>query len=288
VNEEAMQPGIYPDIPEAEYHADPCETPSLSCSVAQALILESAAHAYLRHPKLGGEPFTPTADMDRGTLIHALMLGKGISRIEVVECDDWTKKSHQEIRKAAREAGLVPVTRKQYEDAGTAAIRLTEKLKSKGFLLNGHSEVSLFWRERTRSGVEIECRGRMDHLVEHHGYDLKITNDANPKTLTRGHMTNMGYDIQGAAYTSGLANALPQMRGRTDFTFLFCEPVKPYCVTPVVCSGSLRILGERKWQRAIDSWERCLRLNEWDDYTNSVVYAEARPWELDEYGLSAD
>jgi hypothetical protein len=283
-----MQPGIYPDIDEATYHRDPCLTPSLSCSVAQALILESAAHAYLRHPKLGGQPFKPTAAMDNGTLIHALLLGVGLKRIEIVECDNWTKKSHQEIRDAARDAGLVPVTRRQYDDALIATARIGERLKAKGYELKGHSEVSIFWRETTRDGVEIECRGRMDHLLDHHGYDLKITADANPRTLTRGHLTRMGYDIQGCAYTRGLENALPHLRGRCDFTFLFCEPEPPYCVTPIRCSGSLRELGERKWSRALDTWERCLRRNEWPDYVDGVVYAEAAPWELDEYGLAAD
>jgi hypothetical protein len=280
-----MRPGIYLDIPEEQYHADPCPAPSLSCSVAQSLVLESPAHAYLKHPKLGGEKFIPTAEMDRGTLLHALLLGAGLSRIEVVECNDWKKKDNQEIRDALRDAGQVPVTRRLYDDAVLAAGRLKERLRAKGYEFKGHSEVTLIWNE-TAERDEVICRGRMDHLIEGNAFDLKITDDANPRVIDN-RMTAMGYDIQGIAYTRGLAYALPDLRGRTSFTFLFCEPNPPYAVTPVQCMGSLRELGERKWRAAVSIWNRCLRDERWPDYTDGIHYAEAKPWQLAEYGIDA-
>ena len=47
-------PGIY-EIPATEYHADPCPEPSLSASVARTLIDRSPLHAWMKHPKLGGQ-----------------------------------------------------------------------------------------------------------------------------------------------------------------------------------------------------------------------------------------
>ncbi|WP_242401117.1 hypothetical protein [Acetobacter okinawensis] len=47
-------PGIY-DLPEAQYHADPCPTPSLSNSVARILLDESPMHAHFSHPRLNPE-----------------------------------------------------------------------------------------------------------------------------------------------------------------------------------------------------------------------------------------
>jgi hypothetical protein len=92
----------------------------------------------------------------------------------------------------------------------------------------------------------------------------------------------MGYDIQGAAYTRAFESVDVRVRGRSSFTLLFCEPEPPYCITPVRFAGSMKELGARKWQRGVNAWERCTRTGEWRDYTDSVVFAEAKPWELEE------
>jgi hypothetical protein len=275
-------PGLHFDVPEADYHSDPCEAPSLNVSTAQALVLESAAHAYLRHPRLGGKPFEPSKEMDRGTVIHALLLGSGHGRIRVVECDNWKKPDNQKIRDAHRDAGLVPVTRAQYADAVEAANALREKLTKKGYPLDGHSEVTAVWDERASNGAVVRCRGRFDHLQGSEIIDLKITGDASPRFWTRGQITRMGYDIQGTAYVRALEDFDIRERGRAVFTILACEPEPPFCVTPVRFDGSLRELGSRKWLRAVDRWEWCRRTDSWPDYTSEIVIASARPWELEE------
>jgi hypothetical protein len=286
----AMTPGLYIDISEEQYHADRLDdsTPSLSVSIAQALVLESAAHAYLRHPRLGGQPVVPSTIMDRGTLIHALLLGKG-RELAIVECEDWKKPANRKLRDEHRAAGRLAVTRSLYDDSIEAAKALEAKLRKRGFVFNGSSEVTLVWDETADDGSKVRCRARTDHIVGERIYDLKI-GDANPKRIKRGHLTSMGYDIQGAAYPRALEYALPQLVGRASFTLLFCEPEPPYCVTPVRFGGSLRELGTRKWLRGVNVWEQCLRLNEWPDYIpdDEIMYAEARPFELeDEEGAAA-
>ena len=63
------------NVSESEYRADPLSVPSLSASIAKVLIMESPAHAYDIHPKLGNRARKPSAAMDEGTLIHTLLLG---------------------------------------------------------------------------------------------------------------------------------------------------------------------------------------------------------------------
>jgi hypothetical protein len=278
-----MQPGLYLDISEADYHSDaldPALPPSLSASIAESLVLKSEAHAHMRHPRLGGQPFVPTNDMDRGTLIHALLLGKG-RECAIIECDDWKKPGNRELRDSHRAEGRLAVTRKLYDQSIGAAKELQKRLAAKGYPLSGDSEVTVLWRELAENGNVVHCRARMDHVQDTDIFDLKITGDANPRTITRGHLTRMGYDVQAAAYTRALDNVLCRP-GRSTFTLLFCEPEPPYCITPVRLAGSLRELGNRKWLRSVNTWERCLRTNIWNDYTDGVVFAEARPWELDE------
>lgn len=275
-----MEPGLYPDFPERDYHDDPCETPSLTASVAKSIVLESPAHAYLRHPRLGGERFRPTDAMDRGTLIHALLLGKG-PRIAIIECDDWTKKNDRELRDMYRDVGKLPVSRKVYDAGMLAASELAMKLNVKGYSLTGQSEVTMVWRDQARNGAEVLCRGRVDHVKGAEILDLKITDRAHPKRC-RAQAMDLGYDIQDAAYTRGLGVVRPELLGRVSFTLLFCEPEPPYAVTPVRCAGSARMVGEHKWTRGLNRWERCLREGNWPDYCDGVTVIEAKPWEIEE------
>lgn len=274
--------GLHLDMSETEYHNDPRETPSLSSTIARKLVRESPAHAYLAHPRLGGQKFVPSTDMDRGTLLHKLLLGAG-RELVIIECEAWTKKADKELRDIHREAGKLVVHRKLYDQAIVIARELKPRLAAKGVRLEGHSEVTLLWDETADNGKSVPCRARLDHIDGADIWDLKITGDANPDTLTHGHITSMGYEIQTECYRSGASAVLPHLRGRLNYTLVFCEFEPPYSVTLVRSSGSMRELGARRWRRAVNTWERCCRLNEWDDYTgrSEIVFVEAKPWELD-------
>src|SRR5438132_1009339 len=89
------------DCTQAEYFADPCEQPSLSVSIATELILRSPLHAWQIHPRLGGLRRPTTEAMENGTLIHALLLGKGENRIAVLDVKDFRTNAAKEARDAA-------------------------------------------------------------------------------------------------------------------------------------------------------------------------------------------
>lgn len=269
------------DMSEAEYHSDPCEEPSLSSSAAQTIVLESCAKAWMRHPRLGGEPFKPTPEMTRGTLVHALLLGKG-PVIKVLECDNWKNKRDQELRDMYFDAGKLATTRPLFDSASEAVERMRPRLAARGYPLAGHSEAAIFWREQASNGRWIDCRARLDHWDGEDLFDLKVTDNANPRKLLRGRMTEMGYHIQDHAYNRGIGVVCPELQGRTRMTFLFCEPFPPWEIVPLRCLGSLRELGSRHWLRAVDSWERCTRLDNWPGYTEGVILADAKPYELEE------
>lgn len=271
-------------ISEADYHSENPElfgdVPNLTVSTAKYIVLDSPAHAYLHHPKLGGEPFKATTEMDRGTLLHALLLRKG-RPLAVIPFDDYKSKAARELRDEANAKGQLAVTERLFDSAMKAVRVLGPKLAARGYPLQGQSEVTIRWAETTSDGALVKCRGRLDHVDGHHMLDLKITADANPKRIERSHITSMGYDIQRAGYTRGLERECPEFQGRSDFTLLFCEPEPPYCVTPIVCGGSLRELGDRKWLRAVNRWHNCLSTNHWPEYVDRPYYAEAKPWDIE-------
>lgn len=275
-----LQPGIYPDIAPEHYHSDPCAMPSLSSSIAGILIGQSPKHAWLAHPKLGGKSWAPSATMDRGSLVHTILLGKG-REIVLIEADDFRTKKAKEERDFARANGAIPVLRDDLVAANDAAQWTRAEFERLKIRLDGDSEVTVVWVEHADDGTPVTCRGQLDHFVESRAmiYDLKCTGDGEPQACRR-RFVSMGYHIQRAAYVSAISKALPQLAGRVEFEFLFCEMTDPYPVTPIACGGSMRELGHRQWRRAVNMWAKCLRENHWPSYAESTIYIEAAPYEM--------
>jgi len=106
-----MKPGLFPNIPMADYVADKlCVVPTLNASSAHTLLSQSPFHAFTAHPRLN-----PAAQQDEsnvadiGTVAHEVLLTGSTSRIVVVQAEDWRTKAAQEARKAARENGGVAI-----------------------------------------------------------------------------------------------------------------------------------------------------------------------------------
>lgn len=266
------------NVTEDEYHADPCAVPSLSQSIAHTLIAKSPAHAYIEHPRLGKPTDVvekSTKAVDEGSIIHALLLGKGPS-LDVLKFDNYKTKAAQEIRDAAWEAGRIPVLERRYVELLSAAAALRTNLAGCGIELSGQSEVAIEWNEDGAEGPVL-CRARLDHLLlgsEAVIYDVKKITSADARTRSRSAI-DYGHDIQEAAYRSGVSKVFPKYAGRVDFMDLYMELDPPYAVVPARPSAALRWHGESRWRRAVFLWERCLLENRWPSYTDKVTTTEA-------------
>jgi hypothetical protein len=134
-------------------------------------------------------------------------------------------------------------------------------------------------------GPGVACSGVPDQIIldEARGIaiirDLKTTDNAHPGLLRR-KAVDMGWDIQEAAYREAAMTMWPWTAGRLEFQFVVVEREAPYAVTVVELAGSLRELGETKWNRAVSTWGRCLATNRWPDYSNIPVRIEALPWQI--------
>lgn len=274
---------IRPDVPEADYHAEafvPPETPPmLSASIAKLLLERSPLHAHAAHPRLGGIQGESTSSMDRGTLLHKLLLGRGAA-LEVIEASDFRKKDAREARDAAREAGKLPVLAHELEAAEVAVEQIRRKLDARGVAFDGDPEVTVTWTEHADSGAEVLCRGRIDNLFERSGVivDLKTGGDASPGRCV-ARIYEHGLDVQAAAYLSAIEKEHPEIQGRAKFVFVFVEWSPPYGVAFGELDGEYRTIGERRWRRAVNLWERCLREDRWPDYERGEkVSFWAPPW----------
>lgn len=262
------------DMPAADYHADPWDRPSLSQSLALTLNTQSPAHAYLRHPKLGGHIWSPTREMTRGTIVHELILNGGRGLVEV-DFDSFRTKAARAIRDTAIEQGMTPVLSHELEAAREVAFRIGSRFLELGYKLDGQSEVTILWEEQRDSGL-VPIRSRLDHITDDGltVYDLKSTKSANPESIQRS-MIAYGYDIQAVSYTAAVEEWKPELAGRVSFVFLFFELEPPFAVTPVVCAGSMETHGRMRWRRAVDLFAECTSTGVWPEYATEPFRVEA-------------
>src|SRR6185312_5568438 len=90
--------GLHDGIDPKLYHSDPCESPSLSSSLAKIIIDQTPKHAFVCHPKLNPN-FAPKDDarFDLGSVAHELILDRGAG-FDVVEADSWATKDARKAR----------------------------------------------------------------------------------------------------------------------------------------------------------------------------------------------
>lgn len=274
-------PGIY-DIPEHEYHADPCPQPSLSSSIAKKLVKQSPMHARFAHPRLNPdyEPSESTTASDVGSALHKLILGKGAD-IEVIDATSWRKDADKADRDEARAQGKIPILAPQMVEIGKCVIAITQQVQhhDDGQLLfsPGKSEQVMVWKEGP-----IWCRALVDRTPDDTMLpllDLKTTKlSAAPQDYERRLASE--YAIQASFYERG-ARALGR-KTRSPMLFIVVEQDAPFGVSVMAADPTLQALAERDVERAIAMWTECLRTDKWPGYPTQTAYVAAKPWQLND------
>lgn len=256
----------------AEYLADPCDAPSLSSSVASLIVSKSPWHAWRAHPRLGNMRES-SDEQDRGTIVHALVLGEH-HRFEVLDVDDFRTKAARERRDDATARGKLAIKRAFYGECADEANEIRATLVERyGIDLAGMKvERTAVWRE----GGAV-CRARIDAWDGRTIYDLKTTRDASPVAIERA-VRSYDYHVQQAAYVSAVEHIEPHLAGRVRFVFLFVENDTNE-VVPVELDGGLATIGANRWKRAVDVWARCLKANKWPGYApHEAIRVECSEW----------
>ncbi len=261
-----------------EYHKD-LDGPSLSSSMAHTLVAKSPAHAWTDHPRFGGARADASDAMNEGSLIHKLVLGEG-AEIAVIDADAYRSTAAKQAKEAAIAEGKIPVLAPKFEPIKVAAANILENIHSFGIELDGQSEIAIEFEEVGQKGPVL-CRSMLDNVNLELGLirDVKKIRSADPRTIER-HAYSYGYDIQYAAYTSAVEKLKPELEGRSEFMFIFCEIEPPYAVVPARPSGALKALGESRWLRAVQLWEECLRTDKWPAYCTSPITLEPPGWAI--------
>lgn len=260
------------DVTPEQYH----ELEHFSSTLAKLVSARSPLHARVACGK------KPSKNLDRGSVIHRLVLGKGRDYV-AVDADDWRTKKAKEERDAIRAQGLTPVLQCDLTDYTEAALKMRTQLERRGLKLDGESEVAVEWHDG-----DVLCKSMFDHVWMKRGVilDLKVTENAHPTSVERT-AENLGYAIQAAAYTRALTALRPQLAGRVEFLFAFCEPDDPWAVNICRPDGAFRELGERRWHRAVATWAECIATNNWPAYGQGVNPLSPPAWALNREDYAA-
>lgn len=293
---EPLGPGIYYDVPEAIYHSDPCEVPSLSSSLARVITRESAQHAWHLHPRLGGKQRKAGKAALEGQILHAIALGQPLpGGLVIVECADFRAKSAREERDAVLAAGKTPMSRTEFDRLRTQARELKEQqerdaefvresMTASGAVYDGKPEVTIVWPEESFYGTVL-CRARLDRLDLERViiHDLKRVDSAAPDNVEK-KVALWGYHIQGAAYMRALSYHFPACEPR--FLLHFVEGAPVYGYTPTELDQSYLQIGDALWLRAVEAFGRGIHRGEWPAYvqpgTVHTIHPRPYQFELDE------
>lgn len=267
-----MKPGLYPDVPEADYHADE----ALSQTGAKWLL---DCPARYRHRKDNPEHRDA---FDFGHAAHAKVLGVG-AELVVIDADDWRSKAAREARDAAHAAGKTPLLTKDARRVDDLAEAILAHPGARAILeRDGDTEVSLWWTEQAQAGwdtVDVPCRGRIDRLTtladgQPAMVDLKSTVDASPSAWMQA-VARYGYDTQGAAYERGFGQVTGQS---APMVFIAVEKEPPHLVALYTLDADFRARGERRWLQAVDIFARCTATGEWPGYPADITPLSPPRW----------
>lgn len=275
-----MTPGVYP-MTAADYHADPCPEPSVSSGYAATMISQSPMHAAHEHPRLNPNlaPDEPSGQQDEGSALHALLLEQR-DLVEPVDAADWRTKAAQEARKAAREAGRIPLLAERWTALQFAADAMRDALRQHevgDFLARpGRAEHAMIWQDESEVGP-VWCRARPDWLADDVPviFDIKtVGGSANPDAWGRTAMGN-GAPLQAAHYLRGARIlGLPHRR----FLFVVMEREAPFGVSVIELSPALLQMADEQLAYVRNMHAACLRDGEWPGYPGMIATLEAPNW----------
>jgi hypothetical protein len=274
-----MEPGLYRDMPAKDYHADPIETGSLSCSTMDLLLERTPAHVKATHPRLRStEPEPEEHKHNPGTLVHELLAGT--ADVMIIEEDSYRKKLAAELRDDALAAGKTPCLAHQFDRADAIVSAIKEQFDEhpllRGVLASPEAdkEVTALWRDEQFGGVW--CRSRPDLALPRAIYDFKITGiAATPEAWGTSHAWKMGYARRAVWYRRGwriLADVMPTYR------FVVCENEPPYAVSVFECSNEALDLATREVMQALSIWQRCMEGGIWPGYSTELQWINPPAW----------
>ncbi|MDK7904846.1 PD-(D/E)XK nuclease-like domain-containing protein [Winkia sp. UMB0889B] len=267
------KPGIYPNIPNSEYHAD---TKSLSSSGAKLLVAQGGPARFKARLE---NPPAPSEALLFGTAAHAYIL-EGVKPEVFTKTKTLTSKAAQEKIKELGDTPLVTSEGWERLQAMREAV-LANPLAARLLQAKGKAEQSIYWQHP--HGALLRCRPDWlpDEEDSELGFlpivDLKTTSDATPAGFRRSCF-QLGYHQSAAWYATGLAGANISTNAR--MVFIAVEKTPPYLVGVYTPSEEALRVGAALNEKAISIWQRCRLFDEWPGLSSGIKQLDIKPYEI--------
>lgn len=321
---EAIKPGVYAGIPNADYHSGPGISKS-----GLDIIRRSPLH--YQHSLTARRE--PTPDQRIGTLAHALILEPETvwdhyatpfvapegalatvdeikERLKGLGLPIGGKKAELAERLFAADPSVVfldDARTLHAETVGDRAIVSAEEMAqaeairdavmahpAAGKLLApsaGVAELSAYWRDKETA---VLCRCRPD-FWRHDGtiVDLKTARDASPEGFSSS-INSWRYYAQAAFYLDGITAA--RAAGGVDvpapraFVFVAVEKVAPFAVAVYHLDAQSVGIGRREYREDLTTYAQCLSSDVWPGYGDKIQSISLPEWRLrqDEYATDQE
>lgn len=268
-----MKPGIYTGLSNEKYHSGP----GLSSSDLKQLLKSPRHFQAYKNTRM-----EPTAEMRRGTLVHALILEPD-SFHEQFAIGEFSVRRGKEYEKFCSDNhGKIIISKSEFEEASiavnsfTAQVEENPTLKS---LLVGERETSFYWED---AATGVLCKARPDILTQS-GIIVDI------KTIGGTDYSNASFDsfqkrivdhmfhVSAAHYLNGVSN---NSRPAQRFIFVVIEMVAPYAVAVFELGPQALQFGAQLTERAIELFAESIATDTWGGYSKEIVEIELPNWAL--------
>lgn len=269
-----MEPGLYFDLPEEEYH----RRPELSNSRAKLLVPPSTPLAFQHEMS---QPEKRARHFDLGKAVHAKVLGTPLD-VEVVQkvtvkkdrvdAEDYNTKSAQDHRDEVYARGATPLLRREVEQVDAMAEAVLANPDARTIMeFPSRPEVSAFWQ---CSETGIECRARIDWLPEPQDgrrlilADVKTTGiSAWPASFIR-QAGDLLYDMQAAWYRDAAITL--GLDPDPVFLFVVVESNAPHDVSVVRLHDAARARGEALMDKTRRIYAECMATGHWPGIPHGI------------------
>jgi exodeoxyribonuclease VIII len=271
-----MNPGIYLNISNEDYHAGP----GISKSGLDQ-INKSPAHYFSRYldPSRPGQS-DPTPAQFAGTLAHCAILerdqfdkryavGPDVSRVT----KEW------KAFEAELPAGVIGIKPDQAAQALAQAEAIKRLPDVAEAFAAGNAEASAYWRDK-ETGVLCKCRPDFAHEAGDGGvilFDLKTTTDAGPQEFPRS-IAKWRYHVQAAWYSDGYK--LATGRDVLGYVFVAVENEWPHFASAVMVDEDAMAEGRTAYRRNLNTYARCIESGTWPGYSTAIETIALPSWAI--------
>lgn len=271
--------GLVHGMPDDEYHGGP----ELSHTGMKALLRSPKHYREQQAHRVQKSAF------DFGHAVHARVLGVGADIVAIptsmlAKNGAASTTEAKEFIEQARADGLVPLKADVVARVETTAAAVLANPKAASLLtLPGDPEVSGFAMD-PETGIRL--RIRVDYLAALRSgrplpVDLKTTTDVRRPKLRRV-IEDLSYDIQAATYRHVIKELVGEEAAPMQLVFVEVEPPHEVRVIQLAHHDWMEG-GELKMRRAIETYARCLRTDQWpgdDDEPGEIEALIPRPFYL--------